>query len=742
MANTLSWANAAGGDWTMASDWDPATVPTSGDDVFITLPGSYTVTIGSGETGSAASITLNDSDATLETTGPLDLAGTLAVDAGTLLLDGGTIVGGTINEAGGEVVPQDGHLSGVTYQGTLDLSSITDAILYVDNSITLQGAGGTGPGTINLTGFSDSLLVDNTTTIDNATINFGMLYGEADTLANNDARGSGQTLTLGHNLTLVENGDATLETGYSNGDAVINEGDILIYGTGYDPFSFPSIVFIINGNDFTDDGSLSVDNYGELYVNTTTFTNAGSIAVPDGIFDITGSTISLGSITVDGVLTVVGPITTSQFSGVDLDGRGSFEIIGTVDNTGARLDIGASPKLNALNVHGTISGGQINVESSGDLSITGTVDATINDNGTVDTGTSNLLLQKTIAGNGSLVIGVTSTLELAAPTSVETYFDPVATLKIDTASSYTGIINNFQQTDTIDLANLNISSATINANNTLIATIATGGTQAYLLTGDFSGETVHTTSDRGAGTDLILQEAACYAEGTRIRTPLGETPIERLGPGDLVLTAGGIARPATWIGRRCIDIARHPAAERVCPIRIAPHAFGPDVPGRVLRLSPDHAMLLEGHLIPIRLLVNGMTVAYETACRAVTYFHVELESHDILIAENLPAESYLDTGNRLMFDGPSMILHPSFLGNDQARREAKSCRPFLEEAARVNVLWRALAKRAGMLDYSPPDTETATNPTCVSRLAVASSHLCASTPARMSFCSPPAAMHA
>src|ERR1019366_10641252 len=55
-----------------------------------------------------------------------------------------------------------------------------------------------------------------------------------------------------------------------------------------------------------------------------------------------------------------------------------------------------------------------------------------------------------------------------------------------------------------------------------------------------------------------------------------------------------------------------------------------------------------GVLIPIRYLVNGRSIAQE-ARDEVTYWHVELARHDILLAEGLPAESYLDTGNRDAF---------------------------------------------------------------------------------------------
>jgi acetyl/propionyl-CoA carboxylase alpha subunit len=46
----------------------------------------------------------------------------------------------------------------------------------------------------------------------------------------------------------------------------------------------------------------------------------------------------------------------------------------------------------------------------------------------------------------------------------------------------------------------------------------------------------------------------------------------------------------------------------------------------------------------------------------VTYFHIELSRHAVILAENLPAESYLDTGDRASFanGGGAIALHPSF----------------------------------------------------------------------------------
>ncbi len=81
-------------------------------------------------------------------------------------------------------------------------------------------------------------------------------------------------------------------------------------------------------------------------------------------------------------------------------------------------------------------------------------------------------------------------------------------------------------------------------------------------------------------------------------------------------------------------------------------AFAPGIPQRELFLSPDHAVAIDGVLIPIRYLVNGRTVL-PVPRDHVHYFHVELARHDILLAENLPCESYLDTGNRADFENAS-----------------------------------------------------------------------------------------
>ncbi len=54
------------------------------------------------------------------------------------------------------------------------------------------------------------------------------------------------------------------------------------------------------------------------------------------------------------------------------------------------------------------------------------------------------------------------------------------------------------------------------------------------------------------GSDVTVT-ATCYAAGTRILTPRGEVPIERLHRDDLVLTISGQAQPISWVGHRRVD---------------------------------------------------------------------------------------------------------------------------------------------------------------------------------------------
>ena len=214
------------------------------------------------------------------------------------------------------------------------------------------------------------------------------------------------------------------------------------------------------------------------------------------------------------------------------------------------------------------------------------------------------------------------------------------------------------------------------------------------------------------GMELGSFAAPCFRQGTRIATAAGPVAVEHLRAGDLVRTAAGRLAPIRWLGSRHVDCARHPTPADVLPLRIAPGAFGPGLPGAPLWLSPDHAVFVGGALVPLRYLENGATIARETV-RQVTYWHVELDRHDVVLAEGLPCESYLDTGNRAAFAnaGPTIALHPDFATAyaEQVWAE-RACAPLLRSGRRLAALRRRLlgqARRLGHAIIATPDLQIA-----------------------------------
>ncbi len=162
---------------------------------------------------------------------------------------------------------------------------------------------------------------------------------------------------------------------------------------------------------------------------------------------------------------------------------------------------------------------------------------------------------------------------------------------------------------------------------------------------DSGGSAVANNPDLKFDSGVVFASPACFASGTRIGVPGGEVAVERLLVGARVSAHFGGVASVVWMGHRHVDCRRHPHPEQVWPVRVRAGTFGRGMPARDGYLSPDHAVFVDGALVPVRYLLNGGSIA-QSARNAVTYWHVELAAHDLLLADGLPCESFLDTGNR------------------------------------------------------------------------------------------------
>jgi hypothetical protein len=275
------------------------------------------------------------------------------------------------------------------------------------------------------------------------------------------------------------------------------------------------------------------------------------------------------------------------------------------------------------------------------------------------------------------------------------FADAAGVLKLDDIAGFAGTISADVAGDSFVITGGTLSGLIVSNSNTL--TFSDSGAGAGGVDKIIFASPVSASGFNIVNNDTV-QVVPCFAEGTRIETETGPVAVEVLRVGDRVVTAAedqvagsettlqsikaaainrrmapkvrrGLAgdaatpdniepltaRHATtkdgeyelivWIGRREVNCDRHPNPKTVWPVRVRAGAFGAGQPVRDLLLSPDHAVFTDSVLVPIKLLVNGTTIV-QMPTGHVTYFHVELPRHAVILAEGLPVESYLDLGDR------------------------------------------------------------------------------------------------
>jgi hypothetical protein len=136
---------------------------------------------------------------------------------------------------------------------------------------------------------------------------------------------------------------------------------------------------------------------------------------------------------------------------------------------------------------------------------------------------------------------------------------------------------------------------------------------------------------------------SCFLKGTKISTPSGDRLVQDLQIGDEVQTLAG-RKTIKWIGYNKFTKAESRAwQDGVMPIRVAPFAINEHSPYRDLYLSPEHCVFFNEALIPVKYLVNETSIAQGTPSEisALEYYHVELDTHEVIYAEGALVESYI-----------------------------------------------------------------------------------------------------
>jgi hypothetical protein len=161
----------------------------------------------------------------------------------------------------------------------------------------------------------------------------------------------------------------------------------------------------------------------------------------------------------------------------------------------------------------------------------------------------------------------------------------------------------------------------------------------------------------------------CFVKGTLITTSRGPVAIEDLIEGDTVQGSTGW-RTVKWVGWRKYGANAFKTEEsisRIAPVRIRAHAIADNVPSSDLLTSPWHHLFVDGKLVRAGDLINGTTITQETHVTEVSYYHVELDQFDVIMAHGIYSESWADGGNRNFFQNVDVT---SLRPEDMKRRRA------------------------------------------------------------------------
>lgn len=249
--------------------------------------------------------------------------------------------------------------------------------------------------------------------------------------------------------------------------------------------------------------------------------------------------------------------------------------------------------------------------------------------------------------------------------------DPDTTLYINNVEmsfvvNFSGTLpntNKFSNVNGIDLRGQQI--VVITASNGVSYIFLTDPNASFLTMLSFPNGAASLNGFTNVGPPLIL----CFARGTWIATPFGERRVESLEPGDLVLNAEGEPVRLRWVAHRRMTPEELQAHPELRPIRIPPNRFGPGLPNRALRVSPQHRIRLDGWqvellfgaeqiLVPARHLLGGGITQPDDG-RAVDYYHLLFDRHEIVLSNGLPTESYQPSQRAV--DGLDEAVRTEFL---------------------------------------------------------------------------------
>lgn len=335
------------------------------------------------------------------------------------------------------------------------------------------------------------------------------------------------------------------------------------------------------------------------------------------------------------LLSVANPYFVTAKDGANVTVDVSSTVLGAL--TGSRFTAnGGTINITGANAISALSGNDYKIENGGTINL-----------GTLSTSEISALGGSTITfgkGGGTLVITPDSSVKILTFSNIHGFGNTGSTIEIPGSGKVTN-------------ATYDSTSKTTSITTDTGVTVKVSGDYTISNNSLYQQESggnlyISASPTNSLGTSAVL---VCFLSGSMIRTSKGDVAVEDIQIGDQVVTFDwrnnqDVIRPVIWTGKgHCKVRFDLPDDEAGWPVRVIKNAISDGVPYKDMLITAEHCLFFRDRFVPVRMLVNGVSIFYDKSITSYDYYHVETEQHSVITADGMLTESYLDTGNRSSF---------------------------------------------------------------------------------------------
>ncbi|MCF2870872.1 Hint domain-containing protein [Octadecabacter sp. G9-8] len=180
-----------------------------------------------------------------------------------------------------------------------------------------------------------------------------------------------------------------------------------------------------------------------------------------------------------------------------------------------------------------------------------------------------------------------------------------------------------------------------------------------------------TIEDGNGFFNIANSSTVCFDASTYILTPNGQTPILDLLVGDCVVTADNGPQKIVWIGKRHVTRLQLITQPKLRPVLIPQGVLGAHIDTLVSR---QHALVTKGGSLMRSAKLAGRArsrMRIANGRKSVTYLHLMFDSHQIIFANGIAAESF--------YPGPHAL-------RALTKRQLHTLRPVLPDIVRSGII--------------------------------------------------------